>query len=193
MYNRPVAGRQHAVPRRRWSGYGTSPALGARVRVGAGGRAPSSAESASAHLGRNHESPSLARSPEDGLHNVYEFLFVLEGPVDFVVVSGAQIDHYVLYDAIERGHANKTKHKAGLRAPLRRQGIRRPVSRSPRGPCVRGRALPMIHPCEEHALASSSTHLIPEEEHDRAWIVQLVCGCARKLVRCRRQFRRMHQ
>jgi len=47
-------------------------------------------------LGRDNQTSALPRTTVDGLHNVDQLLFILHGPVDFVVVSSSQIDHDVL-------------------------------------------------------------------------------------------------
>ena len=88
--NSPVAGARCVVVAR--PGQSLAPARtggGARARGPARGRTRT-------HLRRHDESPALARAPEDRLHNVDELLLVLERPVDFVVVPGAEVDHDVL-------------------------------------------------------------------------------------------------
>ena len=47
-------------------------------------------------LGRDDETSAFTRAVEDGLHNVDEFLLVVHWPVDFIVVTGPQIDLDVL-------------------------------------------------------------------------------------------------
>jgi hypothetical protein len=47
-------------------------------------------------LWSNHQTTALAGTPVDGLHDVNEFLLILQGPVDLVVVSCPKINHDVL-------------------------------------------------------------------------------------------------
>lgn len=47
-------------------------------------------------LGRDDKAPALARAPVDGLNDVDHLMFVVERPVDLVVVARAQVDHDVL-------------------------------------------------------------------------------------------------
>lgn len=49
---------------------------------------------------------TFLRSSIDGLDDVDHFLFVIEVPVDFVVVTGSQIDHDVLHRQ-SQSHTNK--------------------------------------------------------------------------------------
>ena len=52
-----------------------------------------------------HETSTLSRSTIHSLNDVDHFLFVLERPIDFVVVSGAQIDHDVFVAKEEHNSA----------------------------------------------------------------------------------------
>lgn len=45
---------------------------------------------------RNYQPSSLSSSTVHNLNNVNELLLIIHGPVDFVVVSSAQINHDVL-------------------------------------------------------------------------------------------------
>lgn len=47
-------------------------------------------------LGTDDQTAALLRATVDGLDNVDELLFVLEHPVELVVVAGAEIAHHVL-------------------------------------------------------------------------------------------------
>lgn len=51
----------------------------------------------------DHKTSSLTGPSVDRLQDVNHLLLVLQGPVDFVVVAGAKIDHYVLV-AEEKHH-----------------------------------------------------------------------------------------
>ena len=53
---------------------------------------------------RNNQSSTLAGSAINCFNNVDKFLFVVNCPVDFVVVSSAQINHYV-FVPIEKHHS----------------------------------------------------------------------------------------
>lgn len=46
-------------------------------------------------LGRDNETAALARAAVYSLYDVDHLLLILQGPVDLVVVSGAQINHDV--------------------------------------------------------------------------------------------------
>ena len=57
--------------------------------------------------GARDEAPALARPTVDRLDDIYEILLICHGPVDFVVVSRAEVHHDVLKgdwegDACER-------------------------------------------------------------------------------------------
>lgn len=54
---------------------------------------------------RDHQTSAFTRTPVDGLDDVHHLLFVLERPVDLVVVTGAQIDHDVLVSEEEHHRA----------------------------------------------------------------------------------------
>lgn len=56
---------------------------------------------------RHHQTPTLSCSSVDGLYDVDHFLLVLQGPIDFVIVSSAQIDHDVFV-------AEEEHHGAGI-------------------------------------------------------------------------------
>jgi len=56
-------------------------------------------------LGRNNETAAFSRSAVNRLANVDHLLLVLHGPVDLVVVTGAQIDHDELVPEEEHGGA----------------------------------------------------------------------------------------
>lgn len=46
-------------------------------------------------LGANYQTSALLGAPKYGLKNVDELLLVVKNPVQFVVVTGAKIAHYV--------------------------------------------------------------------------------------------------
>jgi hypothetical protein len=56
-------------------------------------------------LGRDHQPPALSRPAIDHFDNVNHFLFVRQRPIDFVVVSGSEIDHDVFVSVKEHGRA----------------------------------------------------------------------------------------
>ncbi len=56
-------------------------------------------------FGRHNKTSSLPGSPVHGLDNVDHLLLVLHGPVDLVVIAGAQIDHDVLVPEEEHDRA----------------------------------------------------------------------------------------
>ncbi len=68
-------------------------------------------------LGRNHKTSSLPCSSINSLHNVNEFLLVLESPVDLVVIPSTQIDHDVLVPEEEHDGAGVVKliHRVEVR------------------------------------------------------------------------------
>ena len=47
-------------------------------------------------LRRYHKTTALARSRVHNLHDVDEFLFIVHGPVDLVVIARSQVNHDVL-------------------------------------------------------------------------------------------------
>ena len=47
-------------------------------------------------LGRHNQPPPLPSAPVHGLYDVDQLLLVLHGPVDLVIVTGAQVNHDVL-------------------------------------------------------------------------------------------------
>ena len=67
-------------------------------------------------FGRNDETPSFSCSPVHGLDDVNHLLLVLKWPVDFVVVSRAQVHHNVFvseigkpYDGIDQSFLRAAK------------------------------------------------------------------------------------
>jgi hypothetical protein len=56
-------------------------------------------------LGGHNQTPALSGSPVDRLYDINHLLLVLHGPVDLVVVSGAQINHDVLVPKEEHASA----------------------------------------------------------------------------------------
>ena len=56
-------------------------------------------------LGRNDQTTTFACSSVHRLNNIYEFLFVCQGPVDLVVVTRPKIDHDVLVSEEEHDSA----------------------------------------------------------------------------------------
>ena len=67
-------------------------------------------------FGRDDETAPLPGSPVHGLDDVYHLLLVLHGPVDFVVVSRAQVHHNVFvseigkpYDGIDQSFLRAAK------------------------------------------------------------------------------------
>lgn len=61
-------------------------------------------------FGGHHKTSSFPCSPVDGLNNVYHLLFVLHCPVDFVVVTRAQVDHDVLVP-VEQHNTNSSLYQ----------------------------------------------------------------------------------
>ena len=64
-------------------------------------------------FGRDDETATLPGSPVHGLDDVNHLLLVLKRPVDFVVVSRAQVDHNVFVPEVgyQSNHALSTYSK----------------------------------------------------------------------------------
>ena len=54
-------------------------------------------------LGTYDQTKTFPRTSVHHLNNVYHFLLITKGPINFVVVSSAQVDHYVLIPVEEHG------------------------------------------------------------------------------------------